>query len=112
MRTLKFIVDGQTIIQDPNCDFSGLVPGTADYLKAEFSFSPGWKNYVKVAEFSSRLGTEYEPQILKDGYSCMIPAEATKKRFFKIKILGKSAVTAPLRIETNKITIDQNGGKS
>ena len=112
MRTLKFIVNGQIISPDPNCDFSGLVPGTAEYLKAEFSFSSEWKDHVKVAAFSSRLGQEYEPQVLRDGYSCMIPSEATDKRFFKIKILGKSTTTTPLRMETNKITIDQNGGKS
>lgn len=30
MRTLKFIVEGQAIKQDPNCDFSGLIPGTVE----------------------------------------------------------------------------------
>ena len=40
MRTLKFIVEGQIIKQDPSCDFTNLVPGTEGYLRAEFSFSP------------------------------------------------------------------------
>ena len=52
MRTLKFIVEDQIIRPDPNCDFSGLVPGTKGYLKAEFAFSKAWDEYVKVAGFS------------------------------------------------------------
>ena len=39
MRTLKFIVDGQILRQDPTCDFSNIVPGTEGYLIAEFAFS-------------------------------------------------------------------------
>lgn len=38
MRTLKFIVDEQIIRQDPNCDFSNLVPGSKGYLQAYFHF--------------------------------------------------------------------------
>ena len=49
MRTLKFAVNAQRITSDPNCDFSGIVPGTAGYLKAHFSFSPEWSGMVKVA---------------------------------------------------------------
>ena len=29
MKTLRFIVDNQTIRKDPYCDFSGLVPGSS-----------------------------------------------------------------------------------
>ena len=47
MRTLKFIVEGQIIKQDPNCDFSNLVPGTEGYLRAEFSFSRSGKDVQK-----------------------------------------------------------------
>ena len=39
MRTLKFIVNGQIIKQDPKCDFSNLIPASEGYLVAEFSFS-------------------------------------------------------------------------
>lgn len=107
MRELKFIVQDQIITKDPECDFDGLVPGTEQYLKAEFSFSSEWDNCVKVASFYSPMGREYEPQILKDGHSCVIPSEALAKRRFIIKLIGKGAYT----ITTNKIIIEQNGGK-
>ena len=106
MRTLKFIVDKQLITKDPNCDFEGLVPGTEQYLQAEFSFSPEWNDCAKVASFYSVMGKEYTPQILKDGKTCIIPAEALKKRKFSIRIFGKGAHS----IVTNKVTVDQNGG--
>lgn len=107
MRTLKFIVDGQIIKQDPNCDFSGLVPGTEQYLEAEFSFSPEWSECAKVAAFYSLMGREYEPQILKDGKSCLIPSEALKRRVFKIQVIGKKE---DFKITTNKVSVSQNGG--
>lgn len=109
MRTLRFIVDGQIIKQDPNCDFTNLIPGTEGYLQAEFSFSPEWKNCVKVASFWSAVGKEYPPQVLKDGMSCVIPPEALTKYAFKVGIIGKGP---DLRLTTNKIAVKQDGGKT
>lgn len=110
MRSLRFIVNRQSITQDPKCDFSGLVPGTNGYLKAEFSFSPDWNGMSKVAAFYSPLGIEYPPQILEDGKTCDIPAEALAKSSFKIQVMGKNA--DDLIIVTNKLTVIQNGGRS
>lgn len=107
MRTLKFIVDGQVIKSDPNCDFSGLVPGTEDFVKVEFSFSSEWAGYMKVAAFYSPLGTEYPPQLLVDGYSCMVPTEALERRTFKIQVIGKKDNS---KLITNKIQVVQEGG--
>lgn len=104
MRTLEFIVTGQILRPDPNCDFSGLVPGSSDYLKAVFTFSKEWEDTLKVVGFYSRMGKEFTPQILKDGKSCVIPAEALKGRIFKIQILGKNGLV------TNKLEVDQKGG--
>lgn len=109
MRTLKFIVDGQIIKQDPNCDFSGLVPGTEEYLRAEFDFSPEWRGCTKVAAFYSIMGKEYPAQVLEDGKTCTIPEEALRRRVFKVQVLGKSG---DLKITTNKLAISQNGGKA
>lgn len=109
MRILKFIVDQQLIKKDPDCDFTGLVPGTSQYLMAEFSFSPEWDKCVKVASFFSPLGREYTPQILKDGRTCIIPADALVKRDFSIRILGKGE--DGYRLITDKVTVSQNGGK-
>lgn len=108
MRTLKFIVDNQLIKPDPKCDFEGLVPGTEDYLKAEFIFSEEWAGYTKVAGFYSAMGKEYPPQLLKDGKSCIIPAEALKRRVFKVRVIGKKSEQ---KITTNKLAVSQNGGK-
>lgn len=107
MRTLNFIVDDQTIKCDPKCDFTGLVPGGEGYLKAEFSFSPDWKGYTKVASFRSIMGKEYDPQVLKDGKTCYIPKEALKKRTFKVSIIGKKNGVKKV---TNKLEIKQDGG--
>lgn len=108
MRTLKFKVDGLSIQRDPECDFSGLVPGTEGYLQAEFSFSPAWDDCVKVASFTSIFGKEYEPQVLIEN-SCLIPAEALARESFKIRVLGKSPST---KLVTNKILVKQDGGKT
>ena len=107
MRVLKFIVDKQIIKQDPNCDFSNLVPGTEGYLRAEFSFSPEWKGCAKVASFWSAVGDEYPPQVLTDGVSCIIPDEATQRYAFKVGVIGKSAT---IRLTTNKAIVKQDGG--
>jgi hypothetical protein len=108
MRTLKFIVEDQILKLDPECDFSDLVPGTEGYLRAEFVFSREWNGYVKVAGFYSPMGTEYEPQILKDGRSCIIPAEALVRRKFRVQVHGKG--TKGKIMKTNKVTVCQNGG--
>lgn len=108
MRTLKFIVDNKTIKQDPACDFSGLFPSTEKNVMAEFTFSSEWKSAIKVIAFWSILGSEYEPQALKDGKSCMIPVEALARPAFKIQILGKKGNS---KIATNKLTVYQEGGK-
>lgn len=107
MRTLKFIVEGQIIKQDPNCDFSNLVPGTEGYLRAEFSFSPEWNRCSKVASFWSAVGDEYPPQVLTDGKSCLIPAEATQRYAFKVGVIGKNSNT---KLITNKAIVKQTGG--
>ena len=108
MRTLKFIVDKQVMSLDPKCDFTGLYPGSEGYLQAEFSFSSDWNKAVKVAAFFSNLGREYPPQLLEDGKTCMIPAEALEKRKFKVQIIGKDG---DAKLTTNKVMVSQNGGK-
>ena len=108
MKVLRFIVDKQIIKQDPDCDFTELVPGSEGYLQAQFSFSPEWKGFAKVASFYSTMDREYEPQILKDGKTCSIPAEASKRTQFKIKIVGKN--NYGMKLTTNAVEVNQNGG--
>lgn len=109
MRTLKFIIEEQIIKPDPNCDFTGLVPGTGGYLQAEFSFSHEWNGCVKAAVFSSALGIEYGTYILVDGKTCMIPSNALKNRVFKVKVIGERD---NFRLTTGTITVHQDGGKN
>lgn len=108
MRTLKFIVDQQIIKQDPNCDFSGLVPGTEEYLQAEFVFSKEWVGCTKVAAFYSSMGKEFPPQLLENGKTCIIPAEALARRAFKVQVIGRKG---DFKITTNKTTVSQNGDR-
>ena len=109
MKILRFIIEKQSIRQDPNCDSSDLIPGTRDDIIAEFSFPSEWNGFAKVAAFYSPLGTEYEPQILTNKNRCVIPSEALAKRSFKVQIIGKKN---DITIRTNKTIVYQNGGKT
>ena len=107
MRTLRFIVEDQIITQDPDCDFSNLVPGTEGYIQAEFIFSPEWDGYTKVASFSSGRN-EYTPKILEGGQTCLIPTEALARYIFMVRVLGRKNDT---KLKTNSVAVRQNGGK-
>jgi hypothetical protein len=107
MRILRFIVNDQIIEKDPSCSFENLVPGSDKYIKAKFTFSPAWDGFTKVVSFRSMLGNEFEPQFLQDGTTCLIPAEALKRRAFKIQVLGQKG---PTTVTTNKLVVEQKGG--
>lgn len=108
MRILKFIVVGQIIKKDPDCDFNNLVPGSEEEVKAEFSFSKDWNNYARAIQFTSVMGKEYTPKLLTDRKSCMIPPEALARRVFKIRVVGKYG---DKKLMTNKVEVKQNGGE-
>ena len=103
MKTLRFIVDGQSIKKDPSCDFKGLVPGTKGYLKASFRFSDEWKGCKKAAVFNS-LGREYAVPLING--TCEIPEEALTWRVFSVKVAG---IRDGYRITTNKVEVLQDG---
>lgn len=107
MRTLRFIVDDESIIKDPSCDFTGLFPKTNYEIRAEFVFSPEWKSRVKVAAFWSMLDKEYPPQVLEEDNTCMIPKETLDLPAFKIQIIGKQRGQL---FKTDTITVYQRGG--
>lgn len=109
MRTLRFLVNGQVIAPDPTCNFKGLFPGSNDELRAEFVFSPEWNNLTKVAAFWSITGKEFTPQVLENNL-CKIPKEASDRVAFKLKILGKKKFP-PATLETDELTVYQEGGK-
>lgn len=107
MRTLDFIVNKDTIEQDPSCDFTGLFPGKNDSVQARFTFSPEWKNRAKVVAFWSILNNEYSPRVLNDENVCEIPEEALSRPAFKVQVLGKQRGR---KYHTNLITVYQKGG--
>ena len=106
MRVLRFIVEDQIIRQDPNCDFSGLVPGSSGLVRAEFSFSSEWNDIMRVVAFYSNLGKEYTPRVLGYGEACTIPEEALANYIFKVQVKG---IKSGMKVETNKIEVYQKG---
>ena len=88
MRILKFIINSQQISPDPSCDFSGIVPGTAGYLKSHFSFSAEWSGMVKVAEFRKYLCDEPVSVPIING-ECAVPDTVTGGKAWYVKIIGK-----------------------
>ena len=107
MKTLKLLVDHNGVKVNSACSYEGIFPGMTEPLRLEFDFSPEWDERKKVAGFWSMLGAEYTPQLLKDGKTCIVPAEALKKAAFKVQILGRynGAITT-----TNKATVYLKGG--
>lgn len=101
MRTLKFIITGQKIAKDPDCDFSGIVAGTEGYLHAIFLASQEWAGCRMAAIFSC-LGKWYvEP--IKNNW-CIIPKEVLTWNYFGVQVVGQRE---NYRITTNEIKVDQ-----
>lgn len=107
LRTLRFTINDLLLDKDSSCDFTGLVPGSKGYLKAEFDFSPGWNGFAKIAAFYSRLGKEVGYEVLEDGKSCFIPEEALSRKEFKVRVFGTDGHVV---LSTNKVAVNQTGG--
>ena len=105
MRSLKYNVFGQIVSPDQSCDFTGLVPGTEGYLRAEFFFSEEWNGCGKIAEFR-RYATSDPISVKLVGYACMIPAEALIGKSFKVSVIG---IRRGFRIQTNMTEVKQDG---
>lgn len=101
MRVLRFIVDAQHVHKDPECDFSKIVAGTKNYLKAHFTFSPEWSDCLQVASFW-RGGDEHAA-IVQNGI-CEIPYEALVGRTFGVSLIGQKD---GYRITTDRIIVRQ-----
>lgn len=104
-RILEFSVEKQLLQKVPGCDFSGIVAGSAGYLKAKFHFSEEWDDCVKVASFSSPDLEDEFSVILDKSDMCDIPAEVLRRQTFTIIVYGGKK---PLyRINTNRIKVRQ-----
>jgi hypothetical protein len=102
MRLLTFNVDSQCVTKDPNCDFSNIVAGTKNYLRAKFTFSEEWRDCVKVASFWR--GEKEHAVLLNSDGTCDIPPEALIGATFKVSVIGQ---TPEYRIPTNKVLVRQ-----
>lgn len=101
MRTLKFGINAQKIAKDPLCDFSDIVAGTKNYLKAQFSFSGEWDGCILVASFW-RGNKEYAKRIIDN--ECIIPSEVLTGATFKVSVSGRRDNYS---ITTDKVTVRQ-----
>ena len=102
MRTLEFIVEQQQLTKDPTCDFTHIVAGSKNYLRAHFTFSDDWDGCLKAASFWR--GGEEHAVLLDDEGRCMIPPEALVGATFAVTVLGKKG---SLELPTNRVTVRQ-----
>lgn len=102
MRTLEFKIEQQLLTKDPTCDFSNIVAGSKNYLRAHFAFSDDWAGCLKAASF---WRGEEEYAVLLDGSgNCMIPPEVLVGATFAVTVLGKNG---KLEIPTNRVIVRQ-----
>lgn len=104
MRTLKFVVEEQSLKKDPACNFSGIVKGSKGYLQCSFSFSREWAG-CKVAASFWNYDKEIDAAAVVHGV-CQIPDGVTDFRRFGVSLAG---VKYGYRITTSKIWIEQEG---
>lgn len=110
-RTLKFIVEGQTLKPDPKCDFSNLVPGSENFIVVEFSFSKDWDEFSRVVQLKSMLGKEYDPIVLGRDHSknvVLLGGDILKRKSFRMRVLGKG--DNGMSLSTNQVVVIQDGG--
>lgn len=100
-RTLIFDVIGQTLKKSDNCDFSGIISGTSDYLVARFNFSLEWYGCKIAASFW--IGKDEYAVPVKNG-ECVIPKEALTGTRFAVSLTG---VNSKYRITTNAMSVFQ-----
>lgn len=101
MRLLQFNVTSQCVHKDPDCDFSNIVAGTKNYLRAKFTFSKEWDGCAKAASFW-RGENEYAVLLVND--TCDIPDEVLTGATFRVSVTGQRGDYV---ITTNKILVRQ-----
>lgn len=103
MRVLKFLVNGQFLQKDPNCDFSGIIRESIGYLVAEFSFDSAWEGCTIAASFW-HFGEEHAALVQNN--RCMIPDEALRGFSVGVTLRG---VKKGYSISTNRVMFEQGG---
>lgn len=106
MRKLNFRVTGQKI--EKAGDFSNLVPGSCDYIQAEFEFDAEWSGMFKIAEFRriNLSDSECWPVRISNN-RCTVPAEVLSGNKWYINVIGQSR--EGIRIPTGRVEVRQDG---
>ena len=103
MRILDFIVKGQSLTKNPDCDFGNIVAGTKGYLSARFQFYGNeWNGCKKAASFW--VGDTEHAVLLDENNSCVIPAEVLINDRFEVSLTG---LKDGLLIKTTKTKVKQ-----
>lgn len=103
MRILDFIVKGQSLTKNPDCDFGNIVAGTKGYLMARFQFYGNeWNGCKKAASFW--VDDKEHAALLDENNSCVIPAEALVNDRFEVSLTG---LKDGLLIKTTKVKVKQ-----
>jgi len=105
VRNLDFTISGQAIHKKAGCDFSGISPGTANYLRCRFFFSAEWRGCLKVAEFRRYAFSEPVSVPIYNN-ECYVPGEITSGMSWKVRIVGKRTGT---KITTFECEVKQEG---
>lgn len=100
MRTLDFLVDGQTLIRQG--DFSKIVKGSKGYLQCKFDFSEDWSTYQVAAIFEYKETTKL---VQVENSICDVPDEVTDGGYFTLRLLGVK--TSDQYFYTEKLLIEQ-----
>ena len=103
-RALSFVVEGQKIKRDDNCDFSGLVAGTKNFYEAKFMFDSSWEDYKKIVVFRAKDVLKYVP-LTTD--SCMIPDEIVEALIYYVSVVG---INGDVSLPTTEVFIKQMRG--
>ena len=103
MRTLEFNVNEQRLTKKSGCDFSSIVAGSKNYLKAKFYFSPEWDECSKKVASFWNDEKEYATFLDTDN-ACMIPHEALVSDKFFVSVIG---VNSSYQIGTNRSRVKQ-----
>lgn len=104
MRTLIFRVDRQRLLKDRNCDFSMIVAGSVNYLKAKFIFSPEWDRCIKAVSFW--VGDREYAVCLDKNNECFVHEAVSNEKVFEISVTGLRPDTG-YKIKTTKCKITQ-----
>lgn len=104
-RILEFKVDEQRLQKKPGCDFSNIVAGTSNYLKAKFCLSEEWNGCKIAASFAGFDGGE-DAVLLDENRECFIPSTVLTGDHFKVWLVAVHNEPNYI-ISTNRMTVKQ-----